>query len=179
MALRLVDLGTDVNCRDSVGGTAMHHAAMANKQDVMFALARLGCDWRARADGIDGATATFVLCGQHGKTTRQQVRRGHGTGASAWRFEYRRGHWRRRSCCRPAFLGCCAASGGLKGRLLASCMSSSSSPLWPRECSGEIAAAAGLPITPHAPLEETLPAACHHRPPTPLLNPRRSSWTPS
>lgn len=76
MALRLVELGTDVNCKDSVGGTAMHHAAMANKQDMMFALARLGCDWRARADGIDGATATFVLCGQHGKTTRQQVRGG-------------------------------------------------------------------------------------------------------
>jgi hypothetical protein len=52
----------------------MHHAAMANKKDMMFALARLGCDWRARADGIDGATASFVLCGQHGKTTRQQVR---------------------------------------------------------------------------------------------------------
>lgn len=52
----------------------MHHAAMANKQDMMFALARLGCDWRARADGIDGATASFVLCGQHGKTTRQQAR---------------------------------------------------------------------------------------------------------
>lgn len=50
----------------------MHHAAMANKKDMMFALARLGCDWRARADGIDGATATFVLCGQHGKTSRQQ-----------------------------------------------------------------------------------------------------------
>ena len=128
MALKLVDLGTDVNCKDSVGGeqrlrehcdacsdgcsvlaasrrrscvhmhnthtphartccahavpmlcacsagTAMHHAAMANKKDMMFALARLGCDWRARADGIDGATASFVLCGQHGKTTRQQVR---------------------------------------------------------------------------------------------------------
>ena len=52
----------------------MHHAAMANKKDMMFALARLGCDWRARADGIDGATATYVLCGQHGKTTRQQAR---------------------------------------------------------------------------------------------------------
>ena len=51
----------------------MHHAAMANKKDMMFALARLGCDWRSRADGIDGATASFVLCGQHGKTTRQQV----------------------------------------------------------------------------------------------------------
>ena len=51
----------------------MHHAAMANKKDMMFELARLGCDWRARADGIDGATAAFVLCGQHGKTTRQQV----------------------------------------------------------------------------------------------------------
>ena len=51
----------------------MHHAAMANKKEMMFALARLGCDWRARADGIDGATASFVLCGQHGKTTRQQV----------------------------------------------------------------------------------------------------------
>ncbi len=52
----------------------MHHAAMANKKEMMFALARLGCDWRARAEGIDGATAAFVLCGQHGKTTRQQVR---------------------------------------------------------------------------------------------------------
>ncbi|KAK9843794.1 hypothetical protein WJX81_006749 [Elliptochloris bilobata] len=38
----------------------------------MFALARLGCDWRARAEGIDGATAAFVLCGQHGKSSRQQ-----------------------------------------------------------------------------------------------------------
>ena len=56
-------------------GTAMHHAAMANKKEMMFALARLGCDWRARAEGIDGASASFVLCGQHGKTTRQQVRR--------------------------------------------------------------------------------------------------------
>jgi len=51
----------------------MHHAAMANKKDMMFDLARLGCDWRARAEGIDNATAAFVLCGQHGKTTRQQV----------------------------------------------------------------------------------------------------------
>lgn len=51
----------------------MHHAAMANKKEMMFTLARLGCDWRARAEGIDGATAAFVLCGQHGKTTRQQV----------------------------------------------------------------------------------------------------------
>lgn len=51
----------------------MHHAAMANKKEMMFELAGLGCDWRARADGIDGATAAFVLCGQHGKTTRQQV----------------------------------------------------------------------------------------------------------
>ncbi len=51
----------------------MHHAAMANKKDMMFTLARLGCDWRARAEGIDGATAAFVLCGQHGKTTRQQL----------------------------------------------------------------------------------------------------------
>lgn len=56
-----------------VAGTPMHHAAMANKKEMMFTLARLGCDWRARADGIDGATAAFVLCGQHGKTTRQQV----------------------------------------------------------------------------------------------------------
>jgi hypothetical protein len=46
---------------------------MAGKKEMMFALARLGCDWRARAEGIDGATAAFVLCGQHGKTTRQQV----------------------------------------------------------------------------------------------------------
>ena len=46
---------------------------MANKKDMMFTLARLGCDWRARAEGIDGATAAFVLCGQHTRTTRQQV----------------------------------------------------------------------------------------------------------
>ena len=39
---------------------------------VHLQCARLGCDWFARADGIDGATASFVLCGQHGKTTRQQ-----------------------------------------------------------------------------------------------------------
>lgn len=51
----------------------MHHAAMANKREMMLTLARLGCDHRARADGIDGATATFVLCGQHGKTSQQQV----------------------------------------------------------------------------------------------------------
>lgn len=50
----------------------MHHAAMANKKDMMFTLARMGCDWRTRADGIDGATAAYVLCGQHGKTSRQQ-----------------------------------------------------------------------------------------------------------
>ena len=66
----------------------MHHAAMANKKDLMFALARLGCDWRARADAIDGATASFVLCGQHGKTTRQQVRVGFGGGGN--------GEWARR-----------------------------------------------------------------------------------
>lgn len=54
-------------------GTPMHHAAMANKKEMMFTLARLGCDWRARAEGIDGATAAFVLCGQHTRTTRQQV----------------------------------------------------------------------------------------------------------
>ncbi len=54
-------------------GTAMHHAAMANKREMMLTLARLGCDYRAKADGIEGATATFVLCGQHGKTTQQQV----------------------------------------------------------------------------------------------------------
>ena len=52
----------------------MHHAAMANKKEMMFTLARLGCDWRARAEGIDGATAAFVLCGQHTRTTRQTVR---------------------------------------------------------------------------------------------------------
>lgn len=51
----------------------MHHAAMANKKEMMFTLARLGCDWRARAEGIDGATAAFVLCGQHTRTTRQTV----------------------------------------------------------------------------------------------------------
>lgn len=56
-----------------VSGTPMHHAAMANKKEMMFTLARLGCDWRARAEGIDGATAAFVLCGQHTRTTRQQV----------------------------------------------------------------------------------------------------------
>ena len=63
-------------------GTPMHHAAMAGKKEMMFALARLGCDWRARAEGIDGATAAFVLCGQHGKTTRQQARP---LAASPWR----------------------------------------------------------------------------------------------
>lgn len=52
----------------------MHHAAMANKREMMLTLARLGCDYRARADGIDGATAAFVLCGQHGKSSQQQVR---------------------------------------------------------------------------------------------------------
>ena len=62
-----------LSARVLVAGTPMHHAAMANKKEMMFTLARLGCDWRARADGIDGATAPFVLCGQHGKTTRQQV----------------------------------------------------------------------------------------------------------
>jgi len=141
MVLKLVQLGTDINCRDSVGGTPMHHAAMAGaphaspalapplerrapglraarlslygraagsvrpgraqqglpggqasqaaaprgrpardagarpgagKKETMFALARLGCDWRARAEGIDGATAAFVLCGQHGKSGNQQ-----------------------------------------------------------------------------------------------------------
>lgn len=51
----------------------MHHAAMANKREMMLTLARLGCDYRARADGIDGATAAFVLCGQHGKSSQQQV----------------------------------------------------------------------------------------------------------
>ena len=51
----------------------MHHAAMANKRDMMLRLTRLGCDYRAKAEGIDGATAAFVLCGQHGKTTQQQV----------------------------------------------------------------------------------------------------------
>ena len=51
----------------------MHHAAMANKREMMLTLARLGCDYRAKAEGIDGATAAFVLCGQHGKTTQQQV----------------------------------------------------------------------------------------------------------
>ena len=56
-----------------LSGTPMHHAAMANKKEMMFTLARLGCDWRARAEGIDGATAAFVLCGQHTRTTRQQV----------------------------------------------------------------------------------------------------------
>lgn len=32
MVAKLVALGTDVSCRDSVGGTPMHHAAMAGKQ---------------------------------------------------------------------------------------------------------------------------------------------------
>lgn len=51
----------------------MHHAAMADGKEAMYLLAHLGCDWRTRAEGVDGATAAFVLCGQHGKTTRQQV----------------------------------------------------------------------------------------------------------
>lgn len=51
----------------------MHHAAMANKREMMVSLARLGCDPRAQAAGIDGATAAFVLCAQHGKNTQQQV----------------------------------------------------------------------------------------------------------
>lgn len=51
----------------------MHHAAMANKKEMMFMLARLGCDWRSKADGINGATAAYVFCGQHGKPARQQV----------------------------------------------------------------------------------------------------------
>ena len=63
-----------ISVQTSTGaGTPMHHAAMANKKEMMFTLARLGCDWRARAEGIDGATAAFVLCGQHTRTTRQQV----------------------------------------------------------------------------------------------------------
>ena len=61
------------NAAGHAAGTPMHHAAMANKKEMMFTLARLGCDWRARAEGIDGATAAFVLCGQHTRTTRQQV----------------------------------------------------------------------------------------------------------
>lgn len=73
MVMKLVELGLDINCKDGVGGTPMHHAAMANKKEMMFMLARLGTDWRAKAEGIDGATAAFVLCGQHGKSTRQQV----------------------------------------------------------------------------------------------------------
>eukprot|EP00873_Tetraselmis_striata_P035024 jgi/Tetstr1/455288/TSEL_042124.t1 len=72
MVKKLVELGGDINALDHMGGTAMHHAAMANKKDMMFTLARMGCDWRTRADGIDGATAAYVLCGQHGKTSRQQ-----------------------------------------------------------------------------------------------------------
>lgn len=72
MVHKLVELGADVNSKDSVGGTAMHHAAMANKKEMMYTLATLGCDWRAKAAGIDGASPAFVLCGQHGKTTRQQ-----------------------------------------------------------------------------------------------------------
>lgn len=73
MVVKLAELGLDVNCKDAVGGTPMHHAAMANKKEVMFALARLGTDWRVKAEGIEGATASFVLCGQHGKSARQQV----------------------------------------------------------------------------------------------------------
>lgn len=52
----------------------MHHAAMANKKDMMVMLARLGCDWKSRAEGIYDATAATVFCGQHGKSTLGQVR---------------------------------------------------------------------------------------------------------
>ena len=70
----MVYLSKQITLHASIGaGTPMHHAAMANKKEMMFTLARLGCDWRARAEGIDGATAAFVLCGQHTRTTRQQV----------------------------------------------------------------------------------------------------------
>ena len=58
----------------SVAGTAMHHAAMSGKKDTMFALAQLGCHWWAQADGIKGATAAYVLLGQHGRNSRQTVR---------------------------------------------------------------------------------------------------------
>lgn len=77
VSVRYADVGSALRFSGGRGvwcaGTPMHHAAMANKKEMMFLLARLGCDWRARAEGIDGATAAFVLCGQHGKTTRQQV----------------------------------------------------------------------------------------------------------
>ena len=52
----------------------MHHAAMSGKKDTMFALAQLGCHWWAQADGIKGATAAYVLLGQHGRNSRQTVR---------------------------------------------------------------------------------------------------------
>ena len=42
----------------------MHHAAMANKKEMMFTLARLGCDWRSRAEGIDGTTMFLTVSSQ-------------------------------------------------------------------------------------------------------------------
>ncbi len=51
----------------------MHHAAMSNHRELMVSLARMGCDPTARADGIQGATAAFVLCSQHAKTSQQLV----------------------------------------------------------------------------------------------------------
>lgn len=64
-------IGNALHC----AGTAMHHAAMSNHRELMVALARMGCDPLARADGIQGATAAFVLCSQHAKTSQQLVRR--------------------------------------------------------------------------------------------------------
>ena len=58
----------------------MHHAAMSNHRELMVTLARMGCDPGARADGIQGATAAFVLCSQHAKTSQQLVRRVAGFG---------------------------------------------------------------------------------------------------
>ena len=51
----------------------MHHAAMSNHRELMVSLARMGCDPTARAEGIQGATAAFVLCSQHAKTSQQLV----------------------------------------------------------------------------------------------------------
>ncbi len=51
----------------------MHHAAMSNHRELMVSLARMGCDPATRADGIQGATAAFVLCSQHAKTSQQLV----------------------------------------------------------------------------------------------------------
>jgi hypothetical protein len=52
----------------------MHHAAMAKNMDTMVLLARLGCDWKARAEGVYDATAAFVFCSQHGNSSCERVR---------------------------------------------------------------------------------------------------------